>query len=76
MRASSAISERSTGQQLWQAADEEERGCLERPDDEPPDVEWQSYCAAPTAGFRVELPLAGQPVVAIVIGWLIHESSG
>jgi hypothetical protein len=32
--------------------------------------------AAPTAGLRVELALAGQPVLAIVIGWLIHELRG
>jgi hypothetical protein len=32
--------------------------------------------AAPTAGFWVELALAGQPVLAIVIGWLIHELRG
>jgi hypothetical protein len=29
---------------LWQTADEEERASLESPDDEPPAVEWQSYC--------------------------------
>ncbi len=29
---------------LWQTADEDERGSLDSPDDEPPAVEWQSYC--------------------------------